>query len=92
MVTNGVTVGLAKTEVHPVGDDDQLYVFPITAVAPICVLELRLISLLAPAIAAGKGFTLTTITFEATAFVQSIMAVTRARRLNQVAAVKDPGA
>ena len=58
-----MTLGLADVDVNPAGDDVQLYVFPTTATAPIDVLAFRQTALLAPATAAGNGFTVTTTLF-----------------------------
>ena len=60
MVTPGLTTGLEEVEVNPDGIELHLYEFPATDAAPSWVVEFRQMVLLAPATAAGNGFTVTT--------------------------------
>ena len=59
VVTNGVTTGFDKVDVNPVGIDVQLYEFPGTGGAPICVLAFWQMSRFGPVTAAGNGLTVT---------------------------------
>jgi hypothetical protein len=54
----------------------QLYVFPTTGAAPICVLAFRQIALFAPAFATGRGLTVTTTLLM---FVQPVAVMVSAR-------------
>jgi len=60
VVSRGVTIGFARVEVNPEGEEVQLYVFPGIGEAPIWVLAFRQMALLAPALAGGAGLTVTT--------------------------------
>lgn len=59
VVTVGLTVGLAAVELNPPGTDDQLYVLPLTATAPIVVEDPVHKPRSDPATAAGNAFTVT---------------------------------
>jgi hypothetical protein len=61
VVTVGATVGFATLDTKPLGEDVQLYVRPAVEAAPSCVDAPAHIAVLVPALAAGKGFTVTTI-------------------------------
>ena len=60
VVTAGFTDGLARVDENPAGTEIQLYVLPVTAVAPNIVLCPAQIARSLPANAAGNGFTVTT--------------------------------
>ena len=72
----GLTVGFDNVDVNPDGEDAQLYVFPLTAVAPRAVFAPRQIDLSAPAAAAGNGFTVTTTLFDLKHPVSVMVSVT----------------
>ena len=60
VVTVGLTVGLARVEVNPAGNDVQLkaFILPFRGALRV-VLPFKQIALSAPAMAAGNGFTVT---------------------------------
>jgi hypothetical protein len=61
VVIVGAIVGFEPVELNPVGLDDQLYVLPLTAEAPILVLVPVHIDELEPALAAGSALVVTVI-------------------------------
>ena len=54
VVTSGVTVGFEIVDVKPIGIEVQLYVLPVTGVAPRVVLVLKQIDLSVPGAATGS--------------------------------------
>ena len=64
MVTVGLTVGSASVEVKPVGLETQLYVSPLTELAPMLVDEPVHIACALPTSAAGNGLTVKAIADE----------------------------
>ena len=64
VVTVGLTFGFDKVEVNPLGLLVHEYVLPLTAVAPILAEPPTQMAELLPALAAGRGLTVTTTVFD----------------------------
>ena len=76
VVTEGDTDGFDVVEVKPEGVLVHAYVFPVTAVPPIVVEEPAQRPALVPALAAGRGLTVTTTEFDFKQPVVELVSVT----------------